>query len=340
MSVKVSVVVPARDEQGSMAALLDSLLEQTWPAAEIIVVDAGSVDRTAEIVREYSAAMVSIRLLTLGPAFPGIARNAGVAAAVTEHIAFTDAGIVLDRRWLERLCAPLLETPKAGVRPPDAVFGSYEPVTASFFAQCAATAYVPARSEEQCKQIRGPFIASCLLRKSVFDAAGGFPPYRAAEDLMFLDTIRDRDWTVAYAPHAIARWELAAGWRSTFRRFRLYSYHNLVAGRGRYWHRGVARWYALAAPFAILACLEGTAWLATPLAGACARVAVTIWRKRKENWGSPLHPLRWIGVGLILMTLDAATFCGAVWWAWDKLRGRLPLRVPNTSAPAPREIPV
>ena len=96
MTVKVSVVVPARDEQSTIRALLDSLLQQTCPAAEIIVVDAGSVDRTAEIVREYHAATVPIRLLILGPAFPGTARNAGVETAVSEHIAFTDAGIQVD----------------------------------------------------------------------------------------------------------------------------------------------------------------------------------------------------------------------------------------------------
>jgi glycosyltransferase involved in cell wall biosynthesis len=342
VSISVSVVVPARDEQDSIVPLLDSLLQQTWPAAEIVIVDAGSLDRTAQMVREYSreygAAAVPIRLLTLGPAYPGIARNAGVEAAVSSHIAFTDAGIRVDRQWLERLCAPLQQAHQESAPPPDVVFGSYEPVVATFFAQCAATAYVPARSPDKGKEIRGPSIASCLLRKSVFEAAGGFPPYRAAEDLMFLDRIRDQDWTTSYAPHAIARWEMATGWWSTFRRFRLYSYHNLVAGRGRYWHRGVARWYTLAMPFVILSCFQPTGWLAVPLSGAGARIAITIWRKRKEKWGSPFNPLHWIGVGLVLMTLDAATFGGAVWWAWDKLRGRLPLDTPHTEA-APEQTP-
>ncbi len=338
MSVRVSVVIPARDEQDSIAPLLDSLLEQTWPAAEIVVVDAGSLDGTAQMVREYrpkcSFAAVPIRLLALGPAYPGIARNAGVEAAVSAHIAFTDAGIRVDRQWLERLCAPLQQAQQAAAAPPDVVFGSYEPVITTFFAQCAATAYVPARSPDKGKEIRGPFIASCLLRKSAFEASGGFPPYRAAEDLMFFDKIRDRNWTTAYAPHAIARWEMASGWLSTFRRFRLYSYHNLVAGRGGYWHRGVARWYTLAMPFVILGCVQPAGWLAVPLLGAGARIAITIWRKRKENWGCPLNPLHWIGVGLVLITLDAATFWGAAWWAWDKLRGRLPLDTPYTEAAA------
>lgn len=318
MTRDVSVVVPAQNEQASIAALLDSLLAQTHPAAEIIVVDAGSVDRTAEIVREYHAAAVPVRLVSSGSAFPGIARNIGVATAASEYIALTDAGIRLDPRWLEKLCAALGEAAR-----PDVVFGSYQPVTPSFFSQCAATAYVPARSAEKGEEIRGPSIASCLLRKSLFHATGGFPPYRAAEDLMFLEQIRREPWSIAYAPEAIAHWELAAGWRSTYRRFALYSYHNLIAGRGRYWHYGAARFYVLAAPFLILGCVNGTAWFLVPLLGGCARIGVALWRKRNEHWGAACNPLRWMVVGMILMLLDAATLSGALRWTRDRLLGRL-----------------
>jgi glycosyltransferase involved in cell wall biosynthesis len=334
------VVVPARNEETTITALLDSLSKQTRPPQEIVVVDAGSVDRTAQIVREYrvagtqlqetrAAPAIPVRLLSMGPAFPGIARNAGAGAAVSEYIAFTDAGIQLDPHWLENLCAALSPIPSAIAPRPDVIFGNYEPVLSNFFDRCAATAYVPARVGKPGHEIRGPVIASCLMRRSIVVAVGGFPRYRASEDLIFLETIQQRGWGIAYAPAAVAHWEMAASWRSTYRRFTLYSYHNLIAHRGKYWHHGVARFYLVAAPFLILGCVSRTVWLAVPILGACARAGVTIWRKRKENWGGAFNPLRWIVVGLLLLLLDAATFSGALWWAWDRLRGRLPVSTPS-----------
>src|SRR5579872_609411 len=130
LPLKVSVVIPARNEERTIGALLDSLLRQTHPAAEIIVVDAGSADRTAQIVREYQEK--TIRLISIAPAFPGTARNAGVERAMSDDIAFTDAGIQLDPQWLERLCAARQQVPDS-----DVIFGSYQPLTPTFFARCA-----------------------------------------------------------------------------------------------------------------------------------------------------------------------------------------------------------
>jgi hypothetical protein len=48
------------------------------------------------------------------------------------------------------------------------------------------------------------------MRRSIVGAAGGFPPYRASEDLIFLETIQQRRWSIAYAPAAVAHWGKAA----------------------------------------------------------------------------------------------------------------------------------
>jgi chlorobactene glucosyltransferase len=51
---RVSVLVPARDEERNLAACLESLLAQTYPDLEILVLDDESADRTAEIIEEYA----------------------------------------------------------------------------------------------------------------------------------------------------------------------------------------------------------------------------------------------------------------------------------------------
>src|SRR5207245_175883 len=183
----------------------------------------------------------------------------------------------------------------------------------------AALAYVPARSGSDKGNIRGPSVASMLIRKEVWAAVGGFPGYRASEDLIFMERVERRGFRTAYAPGARCYWQLPPGWRTTFRRFALYSYHNLVAGRGRYWHKGVMKYYLVALPFVALGVVNHYLWFSVLLAGFTARVGRTILPKRKEfGLEHPLHPLRWIGVALLLGLIDIATGVGALAWAWQR----------------------
>ena len=95
---QVSVIVPARNAQQTLRRTLDALAEQDLDADyEVIVVDDGSTDRTAEIARGAGA---RVRLVTQAPAGPGMARNAGVAQSSASALAFCDADVVPTRGWL------------------------------------------------------------------------------------------------------------------------------------------------------------------------------------------------------------------------------------------------
>jgi len=324
---KVSVVVPIRDEEKTIGVLLDSLYAQTRPPDEVILVDGGSTDRTLRIVQDYIDGGCPIRLVRAQDAYPGEARNLGIERAEYAVIALTDAGLRLHPEWLERLCEPLERDPAIAV-----VYGTYEPVMKTFFDECAALAYVPARLGREKGNIRGPFIASSLIRKEAWTAAGGFPNYRAAEDLIFIERLEQGAFKKAYAPGARCYWELAPGWRATFRRFALYSYHNLVAGRGKYWHKGVMKQYVIAIPFVVLGIVNHYLWFAVPAAGFSARVARSIWPKRKEfEMEAPLHPFRWVTVALVLGLIDIATWAGTATWIWRKVICRL--RIGGVNAP-------
>lgn len=97
--MKISVVIPAYNEEAFLPHLLDSLQKQTFSDQyEIIVVDNNSTDKTAEIAKHYGVRVISET--SRGYAY---ACNAGFAAATGEIIARADADYVQPKDWLEKI---------------------------------------------------------------------------------------------------------------------------------------------------------------------------------------------------------------------------------------------
>lgn len=90
---KYAVVVPAWNASATIAETLESILAQTIPPAEIIVVNDGSTDSTAKIAADHGPL---VRVITTENAGVGAASNIGVAAAECPLIAFLDA----DDLWM------------------------------------------------------------------------------------------------------------------------------------------------------------------------------------------------------------------------------------------------
>lgn len=314
--LRISLIVPVQDEEATIRALLTSVVEQEVLPDELILVDAGSTDRTHELAAQVGLPPSLVRWVRAERVFPGVARNRGAAEARYEWLAFTDAGISLERHWLKNLVRAV-EHGAAEV-----AFGSYDPVCDSFLRQSAAVAYVPARAEGG---VRGPSVVSLLLRKTLFDRIGGFPPYRAAEDLGFLERLRALKPNIAFAPDAIARWYTAPTLGRTYERFALYSFHNLVAGRGWQWHAGVLRLYAALAG-GVAACLAaglGAFTLALFPLFYAARAGKAAWHKQASLPFSPVRLSHLAGAAILLVAVDAATLAGTLRWL-GKGRPRLP----------------
>jgi glycosyltransferase involved in cell wall biosynthesis len=323
--MKITVVVPVRNEEHSIRLLLQGLLDQTLAPSEIVIVDGGSSDATQRIVEEHARQHSHLHLIRESNALPGKGRNVGAAYASSEWLAFTDAGVVPATDWLSRLAGSLRDQPET-----DVVYGGWEPFTDTFFTECAAIAYANVPAEKINDQfIQSPAIFSSLMRRSVWSALGGFSEeLRSAEDLLFINRIEAAGFKVSYAPRALVRWSMQPTWWRTFRRFVTYSRHNMRAGLWKQWQRSVlARYGAQLACAAVLFFL--TRWwpiitAALFLIMLLARAIAALMRNRtRYPAGLVRNIARLIVITPLLATIDAATVLGVVvWLIGDKFVGK------------------
>jgi succinoglycan biosynthesis protein ExoA len=93
----VSIVIPARNEEGNIRACLESLSALDYPAdrTEVIIADGNSTDRTREIAESLGAIVVPNEGLTVA-----YGRQAGFERAKGDFIVFCDADMAFERSWL------------------------------------------------------------------------------------------------------------------------------------------------------------------------------------------------------------------------------------------------
>jgi teichuronic acid biosynthesis glycosyltransferase TuaG len=105
----ISVVIPAYNREDLVGAALQSAFDQTQPPAEVIVIDDGSSDRTADVAQSLGATV--IRQVNCGVS---CARNVGIRAASQPWVAFLDSDDVWLPSKLELQWAALEACPAAG----------------------------------------------------------------------------------------------------------------------------------------------------------------------------------------------------------------------------------
>ena len=106
----VSVVLPVKDGEQHLAGALESVCAQTYEAVEVVVVDDGSTDRSAEVARSFAG----VRVISQPNAGAPVARNRGVSESRGEFVAFLDH----DDEWapskLKMQVAQLVDKPDLG----------------------------------------------------------------------------------------------------------------------------------------------------------------------------------------------------------------------------------
>ncbi|MBN2361875.1 MAG: glycosyltransferase [Deltaproteobacteria bacterium] len=182
---RISVVIPARDEEHDLEAGLRSVLAQQGVEVEVIVVDDHSSDRTGAIADRLAAADRRLRVLHRPPLEPGWlgkanAMQRGATLASGEYLLFTDADIVHEPRCFASAMGLLRDRDADLVSlVPRLVIGTFwenviQPMYVAGFAQYANAAIDDPASPDA--------IASgalMLMKKSLFEELGGMTAVRS-----------------------------------------------------------------------------------------------------------------------------------------------------------------
>ncbi len=192
---KISVVVCTYNGSATIRDTMEALQRLEYPDYEVIVIDDGSTDRTAAIVKSYP-----VRLIRTENRGLSSARNTGFRAASGEIVAYTDDDAYPDPHWLHYL-ARTFRQGYAGVGGPN-----LPPAGDGFVADCVANAPggpVQVLLDDQLAE----HVPGCNMafRKSALEAIAGFDPvYRAAgDDVDLCWRLQEGGSRIGFAPAAV-----------------------------------------------------------------------------------------------------------------------------------------
>jgi glycosyltransferase involved in cell wall biosynthesis len=200
--MSVSVIIPAKNAENSIGQLLDSLFAQRLKPDEVIIVDAGSKDRTNEVIQGYILKGLPIKVISVNQALPGQARNIAINEAAYAIVAMTDADTITDSHWLEKLIKPLEDDESM-----DLVFGEYRPIMRTYFQKCRAFVSLPSPTKIENEYFYLSSFVSAAIRRHAWTLTSGFPEkMRAGEDIAFFRELKRSKFKIKYVPGAFVYW--------------------------------------------------------------------------------------------------------------------------------------
>ncbi len=213
--VQVSLIATTLNEGRNARRMFASILAQTRLPDEIIIVDAGSQDGTAEALREASAQSgIPVEILVEPGANISRGRNVAIAQAHYPVIAALDFGGRLKSDWLEKLVAPFEIEPETEV-----VAGWYEAL-GSFGERVNRMGWAALGNLDPQGYL--PSSRSVAFTKDAWQKVGGYPEWLTltGEDTYFALDLKHRTTHWAFVPDAIVQWEApstpGAYWKKLF----------------------------------------------------------------------------------------------------------------------------
>jgi glycosyltransferase involved in cell wall biosynthesis len=225
--VSLTVVIPVKNQASTLRRSVNSVLDQSVKAVEVVVVDGHSKDNVAEAL-----VGLPIRFVVEDYGTRSGAIMKGLEGVSSEFVAFTDADCVAEKDWLEKL---LLSFEEGVVGVGGTLLNCGETkalriVNAAFSSPMGSGQSVQGRLFSNPKEVKSISGANSMYRLSILRSCGGFDVHiRGAEDAELNRRIRKLGRLV-FSPDSVVRHYHGRGYLSFFKRMILYGQNRIEAG--------------------------------------------------------------------------------------------------------------
>jgi glycosyltransferase involved in cell wall biosynthesis len=324
--LKVTVVMPVRNDARSVAATMESLFAQTRLPDEIVVADGCSTDDTVKRIEAFGDRGVPIRVVRNESLFCGGGRNAATRAASHDLLVCLDLGNRADPKWLESMVTLFEEDPSL-----EYVGGVYYPLIETWFERVSAaiiyfedTLGMTWTHEELKRNARVglPGGLSMAYRRSIWQRAGEFSEWaRKGQDRLFSFRVVRIGGKIGMTLHAVMYHHMANSTRAAFNKHFHYGVWAARIGLPSPRFRRLARTYAAGVGLAVASLFVPRLFWLIPFLVA-AYIYVGAWRKLDiltKATGQPFSAKQRFWAVVILFVKDAAVLGGHILGSLDRL---------------------
>ena len=212
-----SIIIPVYNRPQEVDELLESLCTQTFNDFEVVVVEDGSTEKCEEVCQKY-ADKLNLNYHFKPNSGPGPSRNYGAERSQGEYLIILDSDVIVPEHYLEIVKSELDREPCDAFGGPDRAHTSFTPIQKAI--NYAMTSFFTTGGIRGGKQKLDKFYPRSFnlgIKKSVFEALGGFAPMRYGEDIDLSTRIFSNGYSCRLFPEAYVYHKRRVKFSSFFR---------------------------------------------------------------------------------------------------------------------------
>jgi len=183
MKMRFSIIIPVYNRPQEVDELLESLCQQTVKDFEVVVVEDGSSEKCDTVCQKYADSL-ELHYHFKPNSGPGPSRNYGAERSQGEYLIILDSDVIVPENYLETIKEELDRKPCDAFGGPDRAHASFTPIQKAI--NYAMTSFFTTGGIRGGKKKLDKFYPRSFnlgIKKSVYEALGGFAPMRYGEDI-------------------------------------------------------------------------------------------------------------------------------------------------------------